>query len=264
MGITTDGRALIAYPDTSDGQHVGGWAWVAEQSGGPGLYADVVPSPGVPPVVAHRTSTFSQTRTQPYFFTNSGSGSGMPGPGVQDGYAFDGAAISGQLETGPGSVGHAGMIGYAANSTPGASTPVVFTGSPVPSDTVIGGNLGVTLFVQNELADNGATELDFSLADVGPDGAVSSIIGRTVQNGDPVVGGSEPTRLDFTYPIPGGFFIPKGHHLVMTMSFPYVVSSTTRLYYGDPTYPSGITLGVGTTAAPTSVSSVRSRPGHGR
>jgi hypothetical protein len=50
----------------------------------------------------------------------------------------------------------------------------------------------------------------------------------------------------------------------MSMSFPYVVSSTTRLYYGDGTYPSGISLGIGTTTAPTAATSLRRRQARGQ
>jgi hypothetical protein len=243
MGITRDGRVLISYPDNSDGRHSSGWAWVVEQNAGPGLYDDVTPVPPVPPVLGHPTATFTATGSLPLYFTNDADGQAVT-PAA--GYQFDGATIAGALSSLPGSKGHVGIIGYAANSTPGTSQPVVFQTGPLTQDTTIGGSLAFALWVQNELGSNGASELDFSLLDVASDGSSTAILGRTVQNGDDVIGGATPTRRDYSYAIAGGYVLPAGHTLRIEMSFPYLVSSSTRFYYGDATYPSGITLGVGT------------------
>ncbi|MDQ1402738.1 MAG: hypothetical protein QOG03_1054 [Actinomycetota bacterium] len=243
MGITKDGRVLISYPDNSDGSHFSGWTWVVEQNAGPGLYDDVTPTPGTPPTAGHSVANFTATGSLPLYFTNASDGLPIS---PASGYQFDGATIAGALASLPGSKGHVGVIGYAANSTPGTATSVVFQTAPLASDLTVGGSLDFNLWVQNELGANGATELDYNLFDVAPDGGTTGIIGRSVQNGDEVTGGDTAIERSYSYPITGGYVLPAGHTLRIEMSFPYLVSSSTRLYYGDATYPSRITLGVGT------------------
>jgi hypothetical protein len=253
MGITLDGRALISYPDDSTGAYLGAGAGVVEQNAGPGLFADVIPTPPPPPPpIGHPTATFTPGATTPLYFTQSGAGLGA-GDGVitQAGYAFDGVNVGpgARLSSAPGTQGHAVVIGYVANSTPGLGVGDIFTGDPVATDTVLGGNLDFTLWVQNELAENGASELDFGLYDVAPDGSRLPITGITAQNGQDVVGGSEPTELNISYavnPGGGGWFMPAGDHLELTVTFPFLVSSTTRLYYGDAAYDSGVAITTGT------------------
>jgi hypothetical protein len=243
MGITKDGRILIAYPDNSDGRHASGWTWIVEQNQGPGLYDDVIPTPPPAPVLGHPTAGFTSSGTQSLYFTNTADGlPASPAPG----YQFDGTSIAGALSSFPGAKGHVGVVGFVANSIPGVSKSLVFETGPLGQETTVGGSLGFKLWMQNELGSNGASELDFSLLDVATDGSSTAIIGRGVQNGDPVVATSAPSPLSFSYSIDGGYVIPAGHTLRIEMSFPFLVSSTTRFYYGDALYDSGITLGVGT------------------
>jgi hypothetical protein len=250
-GITKDGRVMIAYPDTSDGAHSGGWAWVVEQRFGPGLYKTAPkPPPPPPPAAASggKVTGVRQTSSQKLYFVNSGAGNGeAPAPIGEPGYAYDGATISGALMSSPGSVGHVGNVGYAANSTPGAGGPVVFTGAAVGRDKTLAGTLTFDLWVQNELAENGATELDFNLYDVAPDGSERPITGLGPQNGNAVVGGADPTHVTVKVPMfdtaNTGWVLLKGHHLRLEMSFPFVVSSTTRFYYGDKVYAGALTVG---------------------
>jgi hypothetical protein len=250
-GITKDGRVLIAYPDTSDDAHAGGWAWVVEQNGGPGLFTTkTTPPPPPPPAAATggKVTGVTATTSQKLFFTNTGSGFGeAPAPVGQPGYAFDGTTIAGDLSTTAGDVGHVGVIGYAANVTPGAGGPAVFTAPEAAADTTLAGNLTFDLYVQNELGENGATELDYTLYDVAPDGTSRPISGLAAQNGNAVVGGADPTLVSITVPLgdPGtGWVLLAGHQLRLELTFPFVVSSTTRLYYGDGTYPSALTIGM--------------------
>jgi hypothetical protein len=252
-GITKDGRVMIAYPDTSDGAHASAWSWVVEQNAGPGHYATKTnppPPPPPPAATGGKVTGVSQTSTQKLYFVNGGAGLGeAPAPIGQPGYAFDGATIAGDLSSDAGSVGHVGVIGYAANSTPGAGGPVVFTAQPVDSDTTLAGNLTFDLYVQNELGDNAATELDFNLYDVAPDGTERPITGLGAQNGNAVVGGADPTLVTVTVPLfddpTAGWLLLPQHHLRLEMSFPFAVSSTTRFYYGDDVYPGALTLGLG-------------------
>jgi hypothetical protein len=252
-GITKDGRVLIAYPDTSDGAHASAWSWVVEQNAGPGLYdTKTTPPPPPPPPAATggKVTGVSQTSTQQLFFVNSGAGTGeAPAPIGRSGYAFDGATIAGDLSATPGTVGHVGVVGYAANSTPGAGGPVVFTAPDAAADMTLAGNLTFDLYIQNELAENAATELDFTLVDVAPDGTERPITGLGAQNGNAVIGGTDPTKVSVTVPLfdddpTAGWLLLSGHHLRLEMSFPFVVSSTTRFYYGDDVYPGALTLGL--------------------
>jgi hypothetical protein len=250
-GITKDGRVMIAYPDTSDGAHAGGWSWVVEQRFGPGLYKTAPkPPPPPPPAAASggKVTGVRQTSAQKLYFVNSGAGYGeAPTPIGEPGYAYDGPTISGVLMSAPGSVGHVGNVGYAANSTPGAGAPVVFTGAAANKDKTLAGSLTFDLWVQNELAENGATELDFNLYDVAPDGSERPITGLGAQNGNAVVGGADPTHVTVKVPLfedpKAGWVLLKGHHLRLEMSFPFVVSSTTRFYYGDKVYAGALTVG---------------------
>ena len=251
-GITRDGRVMIAYPDTSDGAHSAGWAWVVEQNTGPGLYnTPTTPPPPPPPAAANggKVTGVSATGAQTLYFVNTGSGNGeAPPPIGKSGYAFDGTTIAGDLSTAPGTVGHVGVIGYAANFTPGAGGPVVFTAPATTADTTIAGSLTFDLYVQNELADAAATELDFTLYDVAPDGTQRPITGLGARNGNAVVGGADPTQVTITVPLDdkdatAGWVLLAGHHLRLEMGFPFVVSSTTRFYYGDAVFPGSLTLG---------------------
>src|SRR3954447_786884 len=118
-GITKDGRVMIAYPDTSDGAHSGAWSWVVEQRMGPGLYKTKTTPPQPPPPPAANGGKITGARqrsTQKLYFVNAGAGSGeAPPPIGRAGYAFDGATIAGDLSAKPGTVGHVGVVGYAAN-----------------------------------------------------------------------------------------------------------------------------------------------------
>jgi len=251
-GITKDGRVMIAYPDTSDGAHSAAWSWVVEQNSGPGLYkSKTTPPPPPPPAAATggKVTGVSQTNSQTLYFVNSGAGNGeAPAPIGQPGYAFDGTTVAGDLSTTQGTVGHVGVVGYAANFTPGAGGPVVFTAPDATADTTLAGNLTFDLFVQNELADNAATELDFNLYDVAPDGTERPITGLGAQNGNAVVGAANPTKVTITVPLyddpTAGWVLLSGHHLRLEMSFPFVTSSTTRFYYGDAVYPGALTIGL--------------------
>lgn len=251
-GITKDGRVLISYPDTSDQAHAAGWAWVVEQNAGPGLFKTRT-TPPPPPAPAASTggkvTGVSATGSQKLFFTSTGSGYGeAPAPIGKPGYAFDGTTIAGDLSSAQGTAGHVGVIGYAANFTPGAGGPAVFTAPKAAADTTLAGNLTFDLYVQNELGENAATELDFTLYDVAPDGTSRPITGLGAQNGNAVVGGADPTHVSVTVPLdkdPGtGWLLLAGHQLRLELTFPFVVSSTTRLYYGDGTYPSALTIGL--------------------
>jgi hypothetical protein len=245
MGITKDGRAMIAYPENFSQTHVGAFATVVEQNGGPGLYADIVPVPPIPPPAnGPRTVTgVVPNAERPYFFTNRGDGEReSDGVLTKPGYRFDGMEVFGEMEEAPGTKGHVGVIGYAANSTPGVAKSVMFAGPVLEQDTIVGGNLDFTLYIQNELGEDGATELDFTLYSVSPEGRSVPIAAKAVQEGPAVAGGAEPTKVDLTVPMRDTWLLPQYEQLVLVMSFPYLVSSATRFYYGDATYPSGLKL----------------------
>jgi hypothetical protein len=260
MGHTFDGRILISYPDDHAGDHTGAFAYVVEEDHGPGLFGDVTYPPAPPPPAGGAVSSFTASGTLPLYFVNSGAGIAA-GDGVLDkpGYRFDGVDIAGGLSALPGSRGHFGLIGYAANDNPAAANPVIFTGRTLSAPLTVGGALGVNLWVQDELGGQacslpaecptvrGETELDFSLLDVAPDGSTRSIIGHPVKATPDTsfVGGSQPTEVSLSLPITGGWQLLAGHHLQISMTFPFVTSSTMRLYYGDATYPSGISLATG-------------------
>ena len=63
-----------------------------------------------------------------------------------------------------------------------------------------------------------------------------------------MVGGTDPTLVTVTVPLyddpTAGWVLLAGHHLRLEMSFPFVVSSTTRFYYGDAVYPGALTIGL--------------------
>ncbi|MHB8573352.1 MAG: sialidase family protein [Candidatus Dormibacteria bacterium] len=259
MGITPDGRALISYPDDHDHGHLAGWSWVGEQDAGDGLYANISPNPPVlpPPGGGGRAlNNFTPTGAMPLYFVNAGPGiAASDGVVDQPGYRFDGTDITGTTQGSAGDNGHFGIIGYAANDLPSTSlanpgapyNPVVFTTQPMAADTIIGGGASFSLWVQNEATSLGSTELDYTLADVDPTGAARNIDVVSVGTGAAVTGGSQPALNTATHTFTeAGWLIPSGDHLQLSMAFPYSNSSTSRLYYGDPTYASGMVLTVGT------------------
>jgi hypothetical protein len=193
-------------------------------------------------------TTFTRTGDLELSFVSDADGVAT----TADGYQLDAPqSAPGTLSPTPGTVGHVAVAGFMTTALPGEA-PITFAGAPVGADTIIGGALDLTVWVQNEGAENAATELDATLVDVAADGTERTIVVRGPGDGAEVVGGDAPTRVDASYPIDGGWVLAAGHHLELRLVFPYVVGSTTRLYYGDATYASGMTLGVDvpTTTAP--------------
>lgn len=237
MGITKDGRVIISYPDSSSG---GGWSFLAEQRFGPGMYANIKPTP--PPLVVDGPGGLIRglvKRVGPLarYFTATEAGTGLQDA---EGNQVDGLGETGALSPARGSEGHVASANEFTTSLGGNS--IAFDGAPLSADTIVGGNLALTAFLQEATGEGGeATSgtINARLFDVTPAG-----LKREIFYGElPYVAGIEATKSVYNYKILTPFEVPKGDRLRVEISTLHSQYSTTmRFYYGDATYPAGITL----------------------
>jgi hypothetical protein len=212
-----------------------------------------------PPAGGGGSTTFTRTGDLKFSFVNDADGVATDA----DGYQVDAPqSAPGTLSPSKGTVGHVAVAGFMTTSLPNEA-PITFASAPVAKDTIIGGALDIAVYVKNEGADNAATELDATLVDVAADGTEHPIVIRGAREGAAVVGGNTVAPVTASYPIDGGWTVVAGHHLELRLTFPYVVGSTTRLYYGDATYASGMTLGIDVPAPPAPPTVTHGHKGHG-
>jgi len=119
---------------------------------------------------------------------------------------------------------------------------IAFDGAPLSANSIVGGNLMLTAFLQEATGEAGeATSgtINARLIDVTPAGVEKEIFYGEL----PYIAGIDPAKSVYTYKIPTPFEVLKGDHLRVEISTLHSQYSTTmRFYYGDATYPAGITL----------------------
>jgi hypothetical protein len=238
MGLTKDGRVIISYPTTRTGAS---WAYVAEQRFGPGMFANITPTP--PPLQPDKPGGIVRTLLKKLppiirFFTGEGAGS----TGLQDeqGNQVDAPGDTGGLSPAPGSEGH---VASANEFTTSFAVPLAFDGPTLTANQILGGNLVLTAFLSEPTAgasgDVTAGTINVRLVDVAPDGmGVEIFYGET-----DYTAGVDASKGVYTYKIPGPYEVLKGHHLraeISTLHSQY--SAPARFYYGDATYPAGFAV----------------------
>jgi hypothetical protein len=242
MGLTKDGRVIISYPGTSSAD-LSGWAYVAEQRLGPGLYADIVPNPpalipkvrkpgGIIEGLVRRLGTMSN------FFVGGDAGTGLPDA---DGNEVDSIGDVGKLSTTQGSEGHVASANVYTTAIGGI--PLAFEGDPFTSTKIVGGNLTVTAFIESALYEvaNASGELptiNIRLFDVDAEGARKEIVAGSTN----YVSGIDATKQTYTFKIAKPWEVLKGHHLRAELFFTIWTSSDARFLYGDAVHPSGFTV----------------------
>jgi hypothetical protein len=239
MGLTKDGRVLIAYPDSSSVQ-IGAWSFIAEQRFGPGMYADVTPTPPLPPPVSKTGGPLGgllkKLRTARYFLTSTGG----TAPDL-NGATIDTFIDTGGLSSTPGTEAHVQYAGGATNSQLGL--PMAFQSEPLTAPLIVGGTMTVTAFISE--ATSGVSEaagnpgaVTFRLLDVAPDGSAREI---TTQ-GAYYQAGAEIAKNEFRFGIARPFQIPKGDSLRAEVSWPLGQTSEIAFYYGDEANASGFSV----------------------
>ncbi len=239
IGLTKDGRALIAYPDDSNPAHLGGWSWIAEQRGGPGLYAGVTPRPPVPPKAAAVRGgvlpgkTKRVGTTQLFLTPGADSGTGVPNPDP----------AGGELDA-PGDVGaiaaRAGDSLHVASgnlwTTTFGGVPVAFDGPALTKDLILGGKVDLTAFLQEPLSEGIVGTITAALIDVAPDGSEMPIASA----GAGYEAGAAVNETTYAFTPAKPYEVLKGHHLRVEVAFTCFCSSGMRFYYGDGTYAAKI------------------------
>jgi hypothetical protein len=241
IGLTRDGRVLIAYPDDSNPAHLAGWSWIAEQRGGPGLYARIKPKPPVPPkpgavhggVLPGKTKRVGATTL--FLTPGADSGTGVPNPDP----------AGGELDA-PGDVGAiapaAGDSLHVASGNLWTTTfgglPLAFDGPKLTKDLVLGGNVDLTAFLQEPTAEGIVGSISATLLDVAPDGAETAI----ATAGAGYEAGAAITETTYAFTPAKPYEVLKGHHLRVEVAFTCFCSSGMRFYYGDADYPARITM----------------------
>jgi hypothetical protein len=238
IGLTKDGRALIAYPDDSNTVHIAGWSWIAEQATGPGFYARVKPNPPkLPkPAAVHGgviASKLRKTGKATQYFTAGEAGSGLQNPDPAGG-ELDAPGDAGAMSTKPGDSLHVAS-GNLWTTTFGG-LPVAFDAAPLKKDTIYGGTISVTAFTQEPMAVAYVGGLSANLVDVAADGKKTLIAG----GGDGYPGGVDIIEKTYVFSPSKPYEVLKGHHLRVEVSFTCFCSTDLRFYYGNADYPARI------------------------
>ncbi|MCA1727329.1 MAG: glycoside hydrolase [Actinobacteria bacterium] len=242
IGLTKDGRALIAYPDDSSDAHFAGWSWIAEQNSGPGLYANVKPNPPkLPPPAAIHGGVLPNTvkvrkagNATAYFVPGESSGTGFPNPDPAGG-EIDAPGDAGLIANRAGNELHVASGNLWTTNFGGL--PVVFDGPVVKRDTVVGGKTSLTAFLQEPSAEAAIGTITAQLLDVAPDGTSTLIAG----GGDGYDAGVEIHEHTYSFKTKKPYEVLKGHHLRVSINFTCFCSSTLRFYYGSAEYPARFT-----------------------
>ncbi|MFY9587703.1 MAG: sialidase family protein, partial [Actinomycetota bacterium] len=242
MGLTRDGRVLITYPGTSAAD-LGGWSYVAEQRFGPGLYANVKPTP--PSLVLKKRvpggifdGLLKRVGTSSYFFVGGEGGSGASDA---DGNQIDAPGDVGSLSNAQGDKGHVASANLY--TTTFAGVPLVFDGASFAKTQIIGGKLRLTAFMKEPAyeaasAAGQAGTINISLLDVDAKGTAKEI----AKGGTNYVAGVDATKGTYVFDIPKPWEVLKGHHLQAKLSFTIFTSGDATFYYGNAVYPSSFTV----------------------
>ena len=255
MGLTKDGRVIISYPTTRTGA---AWSYLAEQRFGPGMYANIKPTP--PPLQPDKPGGLVRALLKklvpiPRFLTGEGAGTGLQDA---EGNQVDAPGDTGGLSATPGNEGH---VASANDITTSTAMPLVFAGAPFTATQILGGNLTLTAFLSEPSAEVGGDAvvgtINVRLVDVAPDGIETEIMyGETNYTA-----GIDPTKGVYTYKIPTPYEVLKGHHLRAEISTLHSLNTTTaRFYYGDATYPAGFTVDTYTRASAPAPKPVAPKP----
>jgi LPXTG-motif cell wall-anchored protein len=239
MGLTKDGRVLIAYPDSSS-VPFGAWSFIAEQRFGPGMYADVTPTPPPPQPVktpgGRLDRLLSKIGTARFFMTSTGGT--VPD---QNGATIDTFIDTGGLSPTPGSDAHVAYAGGLTNLQ--LPLPMTFQTEALKAPLIVGGAMTFTAFISEATSavasaagDPGAVTL--RLIDVAPTGSTREI---TTQ-GAYYDAGVDITKNVFRFAVAKPFLLPKGHVLRAEVSWPLSQASEAAFYYGDEANASGFTI----------------------
>lgn len=233
IGLTKDGRALIAYPDDSSEAHIAGWSWVAEQCSGPSLYARVKPRPPKPPRgitcgVPAGPQYRRVGRSSAYFLAGEDAGTGITD---ENGSELDSPGDEGVIGTKPGNEQHAASGNLWTTNFGGV--PIAFTGPPARSTQLVGGNLSLTAFLQEPTAEAVLGSIQATLLDVAPNGEETLIAG----GGGTYEAGVEITEAEYPFELRIPYELRRGHRLRVEIAFTCFCSTTLRFHYGSGEVP---------------------------
>ncbi|MFN2591170.1 MAG: hypothetical protein ABR518_10445 [Actinomycetota bacterium] len=234
MGLTKDGRVLIAYPDDSSTSF--GWSYIVEQRFGPGLLANVTPRPPKPPkprpggpVVTPVRRTGSET----FYLTPGQAGTPVMDP---EGNVVDAPGDIAGIGSKPGNEGHVASANVWTTAI--AGFPLVFEGAPLSAPRILGGTLRLTAFLAEPTAAAVVGTITGRLLDVAPNGKETEI----ATGGSTYEAGPSTTRSTYPIVVQRPFEVLKGHRLRLELSFTCFCSTTVRLYYGTPEQASGFVM----------------------
>lgn len=239
MGLTKDGRVIVAYPDSSS-VSIGAWSYLAEQRFGPGLYADKTPTPPLLVPAARKggpISALNKRETARFYLTGGEGVPGLPGPEGE----IDTVFSSGQISTTPGQAGHISASNGLTNTFIGL--PMTFDGAAVPKTQILGGTLTFEAFIRETTSDvaraaGNPGAITIRLLDVGPNDTAREISTHAAY----YEAGPEPTKNTFEFAMPTRWEMLKGHRLRVEISFAVGHTSVAELFYGDQVHPSGFTI----------------------
>ena len=234
MGMTKDGRVLIAYPDDSSTSF--GWSFIAEQRYGPGLLANVTPRPPVPrrdKPGGPLTVPVRRTGTESFYFTGGNAGTGLMDP---EGNEIDAPGDVAAISSRPGTEGHVASANVWTTNIGGM--PITFESGPFTSNKILGGTLALNAFMAEPTALAAVGTITARLTDIAPNGKEVEI----ATGGGEYSAGLTPIKSTYRIVVQKPFEVLKGHRLHMELVTTCFCSTTMRLYYGTPELPSGFTL----------------------
>lgn len=245
MGLTKDGRVLIAFPDSSNSA-IGAWSYIAEQRFGPGMYADVTPTPPLPPKVTNPGGRIGgllkKLGTASFYMTSTGGTVPDQNGAIIDTVFDNGSGIAAShLSSTPGDQAHVSHAGGVTNSQLGV--PMAFQTEALKAPMTVGGAMTFTAYIAEPTssvaeAAGAPGAVTIRLLDVSPDGSSREI---TTQ-GAYYEAGRDVTKNLFKFSVAKPYTIPKGDILSAEVSWPLGNTSETAFYYGDATFASGFTI----------------------
>jgi hypothetical protein len=242
-GLTQDGRAMIAYPDTST--TTTGWTYVAEQNNGPGFYAGITPTPPAPPGGGSSedggpvTDPVTPVGTSTQYLAPGSAGSGVPLLGNELDLPGQVAALS---ETVPNE-GHVASGNFWTTNVGGLN--LAFDGAALSSNQLVGGTMNLTTFQQEVLNEAGLTgAFEAYLFDVSAGGSKREIASIDIDDANSEFhAGIKKTEGTYAIPVPQVWEVPAGHHLRLEIDFTCFCSTDMLFYYGKAGELARFTIG---------------------
>ncbi|MGH2740570.1 MAG: hypothetical protein ACRDH6_08845 [Actinomycetota bacterium] len=235
MGLTKDGRVLIAYPDDSETSF--GWSFIAEQRTGPGLYADVRPKPPVPgqdepggPVEGPVRLVGTATN---YLVPADDTGTPVSDA---EGNVVDAPGDEGLLAETAGSEGHVASANVWTTNF--GAIPLAFMGPELEEDLIVGGTMRLTTYLQEAMAEAAVGTITARLFDIAPDGTRSEI----ATGGSLYEAGVDVTEAKYRFKVSEPWEVLAGHRLRVELNVTCFCSTTMRFYYGSAAYQAGLAL----------------------